>query len=217
MSNLVLKAEARETGYTRGELNKYRAQGTVPGCIYGKGMESIPVFVNSMNFTKAYRSGGKIFELELDGKKHLISVDCVDTDHLGKNIMHVSFHKLSAKEKISIEVPLTCVGNAVGVKSGGLLQTIEGTIPVKGMPTDIPESIEVDVTELDVNGNIHWSDITLPTGLEANWTDDKVCVVCKHVKVEAEETTENVDEMVVNTHADESVEGAPEEEAKKAA
>lgn len=217
MSNLVLKAEPRETGYSRGELNKYRAEGTVPGCIYGKGMESIPVFVNSMNFTKAYKSGGKIFELEVSGKKHLISVDCVDRDHLGKSIMHVSFHKLSAKEKISIEVPLTCTGNAVGVKNGGLVQNIENTIPVKGMPNDIPEHIDVDVTELDVNGNIHWSDITLPKGLEADWSDDKVCVVCKHVKVEAEEPAETSEEMVVNTHDEETSAEQVSEDTDKAA
>lgn len=219
MSNLVLKAQPRETGYSRGELNKFRAQGTIPGCIYGKGMDSIPVFIDSMTFTKTYKSGGKIFELDVDGAKHLITVDNVEKDHLGKKIMHVGFHKLSAKQKVTIDVPIKLVGNSIGVKNGGMVQAVEATIPVKGKPTDIPEHLEYDVTELDVNGNVHWSDLTLPAGLEAGWSEDHVCVVCKHVKVEVEETevaAEN-EEMVVNTHADEADTETPEAQEKKAA
>jgi large subunit ribosomal protein L25 len=217
MSDLVLKASPRETHYSRGELNKFRDQGSVPGCIYGKGIDSIPVFVDYLPFLKTYHDGGRIFSLDLNGKKHLISVESVEKDAIGKRIMHVAFHKLSAKTKIKIDVPITLVGNAIGVKHSGFVHIIESEIPVEGKPNDIPESIEVDVTELDVNGNIHWSDIKLPAGLTANWGDDnRVCVVCKHAKVEVEETPDIEVGGEVTTEVAAEATHAGDEEVKKA-
>jgi len=160
MSVDLLKTTERTVGLSRGELMKARKSGTIPAILFGKGMESIPLFVDQVEFLKMFKNNGKIFEVEAGGKKHLINTKFIHKDPLQKLIYQVDFYKLQKGVDTTVKVPVNIIGDAKGVKAGGVIQQRQETLEVRGFPKNIPESIEVDVTELEIGSSIHISELT---------------------------------------------------------
>ena len=81
-------------------------------------------------------------------------------------MIHVDFHEVSADETVTVMVPVEALGEAAGVKAGGVLEHVLFKIKVRGLPKDLPELIEVDVSHLDIGQTIHLGDIKPPAGVE---------------------------------------------------
>ena len=160
-----LKTETRKLGQSKGDLNKKRRDGYIPGIVYGKDMnQSMPIWVGVNTFMKAYQSKGKIMEISLDGKIEMVNAKVLDRDPMG-NLQHINFHKLVRGQKTQVKIPLNSEGEAKGVKDGGILSWGHDKIVVEGVPKDIPESLTVDVTALDIGDVLHAKDLKLPKGI----------------------------------------------------
>lgn len=207
-TNDVLKAHFRDSD---APVKSLRKDGFVPGTVYGKGFSPVHIMVPKQTLTKFFNHSGKVFEVEVEGHgKHLVTLEDLQRGHMGTDYIHFSFHKVSAKEKTTISLPFHFVGEASGSKEGGVVYPVMHEVSVTGLPKDFPEFIEVDVTELSMNG--HWTlgDITPPKGLEwAHDASDNV-VTCHAPRVKVVETP---------TTEVESVEGeiTPVEETEKQA
>jgi large subunit ribosomal protein L25 len=193
--------QAKLTVQTRAEvgrnaIKKVRKQGLIPGVIYGVGHEPINLEVNGRQLSTvlAHSSSENILlELEIvDGEnKRNSSAMIQEVQHhpLQRRILHVDFHAVSATEKITAEVPIETTGEPVGVKTGGgLLEHVLRDLEVECLPGDLPERIQVDVTNLDVNQSIHVKDLQLPAGVEAITDGDLTVVAVSAPRVEEEPT-----------------------------
>lgn len=184
----LLKTEARGN---RDQMppNRLRKEGWVPGVIYGKGMDSVPFRVPTAEWKKFWqRSHSKIFEVDVAGQRHLVSLEKVQKDALGTHVMHLEFHHLNQTEQTIITLPIRLVGEAPGLKAGGIVAMDHHEVDVKGLPRDFVECIEVDVSNLEVNHSIHLGDITPPKGLSWVESPDTVIAHCAipRMKVEPE-------------------------------
>ncbi|MBD64633.1 MAG: 50S ribosomal protein L25 [Halobacteriovoraceae bacterium] len=182
----VLTTEKRELKFSKGDLDKFRAEGKVPGVVYGKGMDSVPVFVDYLAFRDTYNKNGKIFELDVAGKKILVNTKLIDTTVFGKTT-HINFHKLKRGEKTTVKVPLELVGEAAGKKEGGMIQQIRDVIQVAAAPKDIPNSIEVDISGMNIGDSLSFGDLKLASGLELIDEAELAVVTCTMPKQQAEE------------------------------
>jgi large subunit ribosomal protein L25 len=193
--------QAKLTVQTRAEvgrnaIKKVRKQGLIPGVIYGVGHEPINLEVNGRQLSTvlAHSSSENILlELEIvDGenkRNSLAMIQEVQHHPLQRRILHVDFHAVSATEKITAEVPIETTGEPVGVKTGGgLLEHVLRDLEVECLPGDLPERIQVDVTNLDVNQSIHVKDLQLPAGVEAITDGDLTVVAVSAPRVEEEPT-----------------------------
>lgn len=193
--------QAKLTVQTRAEvgrnaIKKVRKQGLIPGVIYGVGHEPINLEVNGRQLSTvlAHASSENILlELEIvdgDNKRNsLAMIQEVQHHPLQRRILHVDFHAVSATEKITAEVPIETTGEPVGVKTGGgLLEHVLRDLEVECLPGDLPERIQVDVTNLDVNQSIHVKDLQLPAGVEAITDGDLTVVAVSAPRVEEEPT-----------------------------
>lgn len=205
MSTEILSAESRDLSYTKGELNKLRKIGKVPAVLFGKGMKSLPLFVNLIEFRKA-ASHGKIFELKAGEKKHLINAKNIQTNAIGNVVLHIDFLKLSRNVETTVNVPVVLKGEAKGLKAGGLIQIIEENIEVTGIPKNIPESIIIDVTDLDVNESIIAEEIKLGAGIKLEVAPDKTIVTCSMPKVQEEADTSETPEPIVEGQEEDKTE-----------
>jgi len=191
-----LKAEKR-TVVGRNAIKKIKAQGLVPGVIYGSQAEPMPLQVESRALTNVLAhalSEHVLVELEIaDGSQNtnrLALIQEVQHHPLRPELLHVDFHAVSATEKITSEVPIEAVGDALGVRTfGGLLEHSLRTLEVECFPQDLPEIVRIDVTNLNIGESLHVRDIPLPSGVES-LTDADLTVVSVVASRVGEEVTE---------------------------
>src|SRR5216117_456031 len=165
-----LKAEPRaEVG--RSAVRKLRARGLIPAVIYGGNDKPQPLQVaaRDINAMMSQASGENVLvELEIgdDGQTRTALVQEVQHSPVGGDIRHVDFHAISMDEMIQAEVPLEATGTAVGVKTfGGLLEQSLRALAIECLPSNLPDRITVDVSQLNIGDSIHVRDIQFPPGV----------------------------------------------------
>ena len=162
-----------------------------------------------------------IFEVNVEDKDQFVLVKEIQYHPVTDEIIHIDFQKVKEDEKISLEVTVRSSGEAQGVKLGGLLVQMLNSVNIKCRPAEIPEFLEIDVTDMEMNTNLFVKDITLPEDVEMLTADDIAVVSVQEPKEEKEEQV--VEEM--EGEADESPEadeqssedGAKEETTEKEA
>ena len=181
MASASLSAEARtETG--KGVARKLRSAGRVPAIVYGHAREPQALSLQTRELEKLLSSistGSTVVELSLGGATTKTLIREVQRHPFKKQILHVDFQELVAGEKVTVEIPLVFVGTPEGVRlSGALLEQILHSIEVLVDPANIPNHIDVDVTNLAMGHSLHVRELALPAGLEVLTDEDAtVCAV----------------------------------------
>ena len=186
-----------------------RLQNKVPAVVYHSGVEATPLSVDKISLNKALRTGQMIFEVNVEDKNQFVLVKEIQYHPVTDEIMHIDFQKVKEDEKISLEVAIRSTGEAQGVKLGGLLVQMLNSVTVKCKPAEIPEFIEIDVTDMEMNTNLFVKDITLPEDVEMITAEDIAVVSVQEPKEEKEE------EVVEAAEMDESEESSSDQEEAK--
>jgi large subunit ribosomal protein L25 len=231
MEKIVLKADIRE-GLGKIASKHLRKEGVVPGVIYKDGKAGMNVQVDQNDLWHAmHTEAGEnaIITMDISGGKEssqkTVIVKELQTHPLTENFLHVDFHEISLKDKLTVKVPLVVKGEAVGVKEDeGILAQLIWELEVECLPTDIPEHIDIHVDELRIGDAIHVKDITAPQGVELLDDPEQVAATVHPPKAEeeaeeeaaaAEEAGETEPEVIKKgKKEEEAVEG---EEAEKEA
>jgi len=194
-----LKAQMR-TVLGRNAIKKIKKEGLVPGVVYGSQAQPMALQVEARDLTNvlAHASSEHVLvELEIadsnQSTNRLALIQEVQHHPLRRELLHVDFLAVSITEKITSEVPIEAVGDALGVRTfGGLLEYSLRTLEVECFPQDLPDIVRVDVSNLNIGESLHVRDIPLPTGVEAITDGDLtvVSVVASRVGEEVVETAE---------------------------
>ncbi|HEV2037276.1 MAG TPA: 50S ribosomal protein L25 [Candidatus Eremiobacteraceae bacterium] len=169
MQQSTVKAKPREADGTRA-VKRVRREGGIPGVVYGRQFGSpLPVVVDAKDLRAALlgHGGSAVLNLEIEGRGSTPAiVQDRQLDVVTKRLIHVDLHAISLDEVVEAHVPLVLVGSAPGVKEGGILDIVVREVTVEALPTDIPDSIEVDVSALNMFDNIHIRDLKAPLGVK---------------------------------------------------
>lgn len=176
----------------RNQVKQVRSRDCIPAVVYGQTFSPLNVEVakRELEILLSHAAGESfLVELEInDGKstkKQLSMIQEVQHHPLRGDVLHVDFHAVSANEKIEAHIPVEPVGEADGVKNyGGILELIVRELPIRCLPQNLPELIEVDVTKLKVGDSIHVRDLILPKGVEANLDKELTVLSIAAPKVE---------------------------------
>ena len=179
-----------------------RLQNKVPAVVYHSGIEATPLSVDKTSLNKALRTGQMIFEVNVEDKNQFVLVKEIQYHPVTDEIIHIDFQKVKEDEKISLEVAVRSSGEAQGVKLGGLLVQMLNSVTIKCKPAEIPEFLEIDVTDMEMNTNLFVKDITLPSDVEMLTAEDIAVVSVQEPKQEKEE--EEVAEDTESSETDES-------------
>ena len=212
---------AQITATPRSELGsrankRLRDAGMLPGVIYGHKEAVVPVTLPKKEVVGHLAHGTHLFEVGLDGKKETVLVKEVQYDHLGLDVLHVDFARVSLDEEVDVTVPLELKGEPKGEKDGGVLQQIVNELELRCKVTDIPDIIRHDVTEMALNDVLHISDLKLPPNVKALQDEDLVVAKVEEVQEEAAAPAaegESAEPEVIGKKAEgeEAAEGAGEE------
>ena len=183
-----------------------RLQNKVPAVVYHSGVEATPLSVDKISLNKALRTGQMIFEVNVEDKNQFVLVKEIQYHPVTDEIIHIDFQKVKEDEKISLEVAIRSAGESQGVKLGGLLVQMLNSVTIKCKPAEIPEFLEIDVTDMEMNTNLFVKDITLPEDVEMITAEDIAVVSVQEPKEEKEE------EVVEAAEMDEAEESSSDQE-----
>lgn len=169
MATASLGAQKRtDTG--KGVARKLRAKGEVPGVIYGHGRAPESLSINIREFERLaekIRVTSTVIELAVDGKTARTLIREVQRHPLDRALLHIDFQELVAGEKVNVSIPIRFLGTAEGVRThGGIMEEVMHVLQVRCDPANIPDHVDVDVTEVAIGHGLHVSDLKLPTGIE---------------------------------------------------
>lgn len=192
-----LKAEPRQDS-GKNVMRKLRAAGRTPAVVYGHGEQTRMLTVDTHEldilFSRVHWEN-TIIELTIEGERAPVRTLVREVQaHAHKPfVFHVDFQQIHAGERVHVSVPIRLIGNAPGVKAGGVMMQTESDLDIRCTPDNIPESIEVDVSALEIGDSVHLRDITLPDGVEAEIDADRtICSVTPPTVSTVTETTETV-------------------------
>jgi large subunit ribosomal protein L25 len=166
MEEILLRAETRK-GTGKGVTRKLRKEGNIPAVLYGRGVESVPIKISAKEWDTLMRRVRKnvILTMELHGdtgkENRPVMIKNIQPGFLGDDVCHIDFLQVSMERTIEIEIPIRLTGTAKGVINSGIVEQHLRSIMVECLPTQIPEQIEIDVTNLEIGDSIHVSDISL--------------------------------------------------------
>ncbi|TFG75903.1 MAG: 50S ribosomal protein L25/general stress protein Ctc [Thermodesulfobacteriales bacterium] len=192
-----------------------RKEGNIPAVLYGKGTETLSLVINPAELKEALSTdAGENTLLEIHVKDEEAEIQKlsllreVQYDYLTDKPIHLDFQALDMKEKITVTVPVQIEGSAKGVKEGGILEEILREISVECLPTNIPNSFSVDVTELEIGHSIHVGTLEIEEGVTILHENEDTIVTVLAPKVETEPTEEEIE-------GEEGTEEAATEEAQE--
>jgi len=174
-----LDAEPRDTA-GKGFARKLRSQGQIPAVIYGHGRDPQPLSLNARDLDKLLEhivAESTVIEVKVGSDTSKTLIREIQRHPYRRQILHVDFQALVAGEKVVVNVPIVLMGIPEGVRlGGGVLDQTLRELEIKVDPSDIPNHVEVDVTNLVVGDSLHVSDIQVPAGVEV--LDDPESSVC---------------------------------------
>ena len=211
-----LKASLRDI-IGSAESRRLRNNGELPAVIYGMGMDPVSVVLDAREFNNALRSeagANTILNLEVGKKKYTALAREIQKHPYKNQFLHVDLIQIDLTKTVEADVQINFIGTPIGVKEeGGLVQTVNATITVSTLPTNIPSSLDLDISELNVGDNLAAGDVSLPEGVElADAEDDSILITITvpRAVIEEEEDIEGLEGEEVE--GEEGAEGESSEE-----
>ena len=179
---------------------RLRDSGFVPGVIYGHKEDVVPITLPKRELVGHLNHGAHLFDLAVDGKSEKVLVKEVQYDHLGQEVLHVDFARVSLDEKVEVTVPLELRGTPKGEADGGVLQQMVSELEVECLVTEIPEQVRHNVSDMALNDVLHIKDLKLPPGVMALQDPDLIVATVREiveaVSTEAAEATTAEPEVI---------------------
>jgi large subunit ribosomal protein L25 len=211
LEQIELKAKVRKNR-GNGPARRLRSDGKVPAVLYGPKTEPVLLTVNLSDIEQILRSanvGQALLSLVIQNGQEStrpVMIKELQTHPVSGRFLHIDFYEIDLERKIRAMVPVVTSGQSKGVELGGLLQTVRHEVEVFCLPTQIPETIEVDVTDLDIGDSIHVEEIQLEGDVEilfdVNFT--VVTVYAPKVEAEPEEEEEELEEEAAEAEGEEA-------------
>jgi large subunit ribosomal protein L25 len=187
-----IQVETRDPAKNKGTgtrvSRRLRAKGRIPGIIYGHKLTPVPISLTRETVWEMIKKSTHLAELSMDGTSETVLVREMQWDHLGKEIIHVDFTRVSAEESIETEVRIDIRGVAPGIAEGGVFEHLIHSLTVTCRANAIPDAIKLDVSNLHLDQGIHVRDLALPEGVTVDADPEMlvVHVVSRAAEAEAE-------------------------------
>jgi large subunit ribosomal protein L25 len=211
---IELKANIRNS-VGNSQARALRRAEKMPAVLYGPGTEPVLLSVSVKDLEKALKkstASQAILNLTIhngENTSRTAMIKELQTHPVSRNYLHVDFYEISMDRKISVKVPVIVKGKSRGVEEGGILQIIRRELEILCLPTAIPETIELDITDLDIGDSIHVKEIPLQGDIEIPPDVNFTVITIGSPKAEVEEVEEEAEE-----EAEEAVAGEEPPETK---
>ncbi len=182
-----LSAQVRNK-FGKGANRCLRSSGATPAVLYGSHVDPVHLQFDCKDLTHTLlqmQRRNAIFNLDIAGVKRHVMVKEIQTKPVDDSLLHVDFHEIKLDTPTTFEVPLKFSGKAKGVDLGGELHIGLPNVTLQGLPLDIPDYIEINISALNIGDQITCSALTMPADIEIKNDKDAVCIAVIHATVKA--------------------------------
>jgi len=204
-----LQVEKRDT-VGKHHNRRLRESGKIPAVLYGHGRESVSLSVPDGQLYAAIRHGSRMVELS-GAVRESAFIREVQRDTWGKRVLHADFARVSADERLEVELPIEIRGEAPGFRDGGVVEQVTHRLTIECRASAVPEKLELSVNELGLNESLTAAEIGLPPGAKLLDEPGTVVVTCSEPVEAPEEAEEAAEEEPEVIGAKEKEEGEGEE------
>jgi large subunit ribosomal protein L25 len=196
---------------TKSESRANRANGMIPGVVYGKKVSSEPIYIDEKELQTLLKIGagaGGIIKLQVPvyGEQPVMVGEIQRDKVLKHRILHVDFHQIDMNENVKATVRIEITGEAAGVAEGGILQQMNMTVDVRCVASAIPTVIEADVSRLQIGEHLFVKDLQLPAGIEIRSDENEIIATVLAPQKELPETTDEIRDEDVEAKTEERIE-----------
>jgi large subunit ribosomal protein L25 len=215
MAELKLKAQKRDM-IGRGAAKKYRQDGWIPAEYYSSQKDNIHLILNQKEFESKLLHAHGLLELEVEGEKEKLQCVLKDLqiDPVKETLVHADFQGVKLGEKLTLDIPIVLKGTAAGVKAGGILEFITREVEIECFPNDIPDNLEIDVTDLEIGDSVRIKDLKFEK-IRILDDEDETILIVEHAKVVQELEEAEVAEGEEEVQEPEVITARKEEEEEK--
>lgn len=184
MVDEVLQVVER-SGLGSGKSRRLRRNGHIPAILYGHGEQNVCLSLPADQFHAVLRHGSQMVQLQGAVNENALIRD-IQWDAFGSEVLHVDLTRVRAGEKVEVTVPLELRGVAPGTREGGQVQQLTHDLEVRCPAGSIPEHLEVNINDLQLDASIHVADVPVPSDVEVLTDPNGVVVQCLSVEVPEE-------------------------------
>lgn len=202
MAQLALAARIRKD---RGKeaARKLRKEGQIPAVCYGPKSAPVALAVDYLDLERTIKQASSeniILDLMVESEKgtqpRRAMLKDLQIEPIKGSYLHADFYEIAMDEEITVDIPIHLTGESIGVEKGGILSQIRRQLSVTCLPGKLVDSLEVDVSGLDIGDSLHIEDLTLPEGMESNEEGHLTVATISAPSEVAEEEEEEVEEEV---------------------
>jgi large subunit ribosomal protein L25 len=200
LGKIELQATVRKS-VGNGPARVLRRAGQIPAVLYGRKIEPVLLSVNAKDLEQILKKGSFgqfILTLVIQNGKKMTKpaiIKELQTHPVSGSLIHIDFYEVDMKRQIKVMVPVVTTGKSVGIEEGGLLNIVRRELEVFCLPGDIPEAIEIDISELGIGDSIHLEDLPLGENVEVVTDVNFTVVTVLSPKVEEEVVEEEEEEL----------------------
>ena len=194
MANEFTLEVTKRDSVSKNEIKQMRKEGKVPGIYYSHDSKnSIPFYIERQVLRQAYKSGARIFNINVGSKKRTVIFKSVDYHPVTDQVLHVDLYGVKMDQAVTISVELKLTGSAKGVVEGGILVQGLNELEIDCLPMDIPEFLEVDISNLNLGDSLRVADLQLDEKFAIKSSEDQIIASVTHPMKEVE-TTDSTEE-----------------------
>ena len=209
-----IEVHKRELSNKKSDLKSLRKDEKIPGVFYSfDSKKSVPLYIEKNSFRDAGKSGAKIFNISVGKNKKNVIFKSIQYHPVTDEVLHVDLYGVDMNRAVSVKVAILLIGNASGVlEEGGVLVQSLNELEVDCLPSDIPDSIEVDISDLKLGDALKVGDIKISEKLDLKTAEEQTIASVTHAMKEEELTpvTEEDEEFL-----EEGQEGAESTESSE--
>lgn len=208
MQEYKIEVEKRELSSKKSYVKELRADGNVPGVYYSHdSKESIPFMVSIKNLREAMKSDSQVYKINVGGKSRDVIMKSIQYHPLTEDILHIDLYGVKMDAKVNVKVPIVLIGQSIGVKEGGVLNQSMTEIEVACLPANIPQDIEVDISNLNLGDTLRIENINFSDDLDI--LGDETMLIASVVAPAKQDESEDTSEE--STESDDSADSVSEE------
>ena len=176
-----------------GSARAMRRNGKIPANYYYHGEANQNLAIDKKAFYQAMHSGQHVFEMDLNGDTVYAMIKAAQYHPVTEEVMHIDLMRVRRTEKMTFSIPVILEGEALGTSVGGIVTKVTTAIELECYPTDVPESVTIDISELELHSTLTAVEILLPEDVSLISPEDTTIVTCNPPKAEVEPEVEEVE------------------------